>query len=125
MENIRPCPYCGGEVEVVKLIKRENETQQPYRIQCYRCHATVARGIGYSGETPTEAKERIRQYEAEIAGSHPVGHSVRISQSSPQRKRDQFMSMASRESLDDERFEVHDANWGRSGYYSRRRYYDT
>lgn len=32
MQNIRPCPYCGGEVEVVKLDKKKNEKVQNYRI---------------------------------------------------------------------------------------------
>lgn len=67
MENIRPCPYCKGEVEMVKLRKKPNEKRQPYRIQCKKCHMLVARGEGFEIETMSEAEERIAQYDAEMA----------------------------------------------------------
>lgn len=66
MKNIRPCPYCGGEVEVVKLGKKKNETRQPYRIQCMRCKQLVARGEGFPIETLSETKDRINDYKREI-----------------------------------------------------------
>lgn len=74
MEGVRPCPYCGGEVEVIKLSKNADERQQkkpqPYRIQCYRCHAVVARGQGFPIESKSEANERIEQYNKYIEDLH-------------------------------------------------------
>lgn len=66
MQNIRPCPYCGGEVEMVKLIKRTNEKRQPYRIQCMTCKKLVARGEGFPVETLSDAENRIKDYNREI-----------------------------------------------------------
>ena len=62
MKGIRPCPYCGSEVEVIKLIKKPNDKKQPYRIECRKCRALVARGQGCPNETAAEMKERIDQY---------------------------------------------------------------
>lgn len=65
MDGVRPCPYCGGEVEVVKLPMYEDDRKkkfQPYRIQCYSCHALVAKGQRYPIETVAQGKERIKQY---------------------------------------------------------------
>ena len=66
MQNIRPCPYCSGEVEVVKLDKKKNEKVQNYRIQCKACKALVARGTGFPCETKKEAEQRIKEYEKEM-----------------------------------------------------------
>lgn len=63
MKDIRPCPYCSSEVEVVKLNPKKGEKKPVYRIQCTRCGATVARGLGFSCETTAEMQERIKQYE--------------------------------------------------------------
>lgn len=78
MKNVKPCPYCGGEVEVVKLIKTAQEKKdnkpQPYRIECRHCHALVARGQGFPIESLTEMEERIRDYNNYIANKFaPVG----------------------------------------------------
>lgn len=78
MKGVKPCPYCGGEVEMVKLIKTAKEKQekkpQPYRIECRSCRALVARGQGFPIETLTEAEERIRDYDNYIANKlTPVG----------------------------------------------------
>ena len=66
MQNIRPCPYCGGQIEMVKLNKRPGDKQDAYRIECKRCGALVVRGIGFAGETITEAEERIADYNKEM-----------------------------------------------------------
>ena len=63
MKNIKPCPYCGAEVEVVRMPDRGLE--KTYRIQCKRCHALVARGLTFENESKEDGLERIRQYEAE------------------------------------------------------------
>ena len=60
MKNIKPCPYCGGEVEVVRLPDYKGE--KTYRIQCMKCRALVARGTGFADETQEDSEERIRQY---------------------------------------------------------------
>ena len=66
MENISRCPYCGGKVEVIKLIKKPGEESQLYRLQCLRCKACVARGKKYPIETKEQGEQRIREYEAEM-----------------------------------------------------------
>lgn len=66
MLGVRPCPYCGGEIEMVKLVMNEKEKKekkpQPYRIECRSCRALVARGQGFPIESKSEVKERIDQY---------------------------------------------------------------
>lgn len=62
MIGIKPCPYCGGEVEVVKLSKKQDDISQPYRIECRKCHALVARGQKFPIETIADGKERIADY---------------------------------------------------------------
>ena len=66
MQNIRKCPYCGGEVEVVKLNLRPGETEFKYRISCMHCKMTVARGLKFEKETDKEGQERIDQYNENI-----------------------------------------------------------
>lgn len=63
MKNIKPCPYCGGEVEVVRLANDKKTHRKMYRIECWRCRRTVGRGLGFPIESDEEANERIRQYE--------------------------------------------------------------
>jgi hypothetical protein len=71
MIGLLPCPKCGGEVEVIKLVKREDEIKkrapQPYRIECRRCHALVARGTSFPDESFTDGLKRIQQYEALVS----------------------------------------------------------
>ena len=83
MKNIRPCPYCEGEVEVVRVpdlvtytYKTDKETgkkekvehkEKQYRIECKRCRALVAKGTKFDKETIEEGRERIKQYEDNIA----------------------------------------------------------
>ena len=122
MEGVRPCPYCGGEVEVIKLRKNEDEKKQkkpqPYRIQCYRCHAVVARGQKFPIESVSEGEERIRQYDEYMARVWNPKHSDKIQQTDSAKKRDRHAALASRISTDDEAMEIHDiAN--PTGHYSR------
>lgn len=85
MEGVRPCPYCGGEVEVIKLSKNADERQQkkpqPYRIQCYHCHAVVARGQKFPIESVSEGEERIRQYDEYMDRVWNPKHSDKIERS--------------------------------------------
>lgn len=78
MKGVKPCPYCGGEVEVVKLIKTAEEKKekkpQPYRIECRQCRALVARGQKFPIETVFEGKKRIKDYNEYISNKvNPVG----------------------------------------------------
>jgi uncharacterized Zn finger protein len=66
MKELNPCPYCGGNVEVIKLVKREKEKKAPYRIECKKCHALVARGFKFEKESEEKGKERIKQYNDNI-----------------------------------------------------------
>ena len=96
MKDVRPCPYCGGEVEVVKLVKKKQEKKDVYRIECKICHRLVVRGIGFPCETVKEAEERIKQYEAFIAKTYsPIG-STKIRQSQSAKDRDQMARYSSR-----------------------------
>ena len=61
MLNILPCPYCGGEVEVVRLANKGKQKQ--YRIQCMKCHALTAKGTKFEKETEDQGLLRISQYE--------------------------------------------------------------
>lgn len=109
MKNVKPCPYCGGEVEVVKLVKRENEKKAPYRIQCYECRALVARGFGFPIETLSEGEERIKDYEKYMKEYWSPITSKKIPISYKNQVRDRQAAMSSRISCDDESFEIHDA----------------
>lgn len=72
MKNIKPCPYCDGEVEMVKLIpKLKDKTEEVYRIECKRCHKVVARGLKFDIETDEEGEERIEQYKSEMVRLYP------------------------------------------------------
>lgn len=106
MEGVRPCPYCGGEVEVIKLVRNQEERKQkkphPYRIQCYHCHAVVARGRKFPIETVKEGEERIRQYDEYIAKVWGPSITNKIKQSDSAKKRDKQAALASRISEDDE-----------------------
>ena len=93
MKDVIPCPYCGGEVEVVKLVKKKQEKKDVYRIECKICHRLVVRGIGFPCE---EAEERIKQYEAFIAKTYsPIG-STKIRQSLNAKDRDHRARYSSR-----------------------------
>ena len=122
MEGVRPCPYCGGEVEVIKLGKNEDERRQnkpqPYRIQCYRCHAVVARGQKFPIESVSEGEERIRQYDEFIARIWRPRYSNKIKLTDSTKQRDRDAALASRISTDDEIMEIHDIVDPR-GHYSR------
>lgn len=67
MKNITPCPYCGGEVEVVKLCPKKNEKGDIYRLFCMRCKATVGRGKKFEIEKDCAGKKRIKEYEHQLA----------------------------------------------------------
>lgn len=87
MLGVEACPYCGGEVEVIKLAKKEKEKFQPYRIECRLCRALVARGQGFPIESKSQAKKRIDQYEKYIkdlngrpnGNGYPASHNNRLS----------------------------------------------
>jgi len=67
MQNVSPCPYCGGEVEVVKLIPvLHDRTDDVYRIECKRCRRLVARGLKFEIESKEQGQKRIEEYKAEI-----------------------------------------------------------
>ena len=110
MLGVKPCPYCDGEVEVVKLNKKHNKDAQLYRIQCQRCHALVAKGTKFECETDEQGAERIRQYEAEIKRIWAPNSCNVFRQTLAAQQRDAEMAYSSRMSLDDEEYEVHDAS---------------
>ena len=62
MEGLKPCPYCGGEVDMVKLVKYHGEADIPYRISCKNCRMLVARGFKFDKESKRDGDERIKQY---------------------------------------------------------------
>lgn len=64
MQGIKPCPYCGGEVEVIKLRRNKTDILEGdiFRIECLSCRALVARGQKFPIENKADGKERIEQY---------------------------------------------------------------
>ena len=109
MQNIKPCPYCGGEIEMVKLIKRQNEKRDVYRIECKKCRALVARGEGFAGETISEAEERIADYNREMARIwDPLNRKAMLRPD--ERKALQDKAKRSMIGPDDEEYEDHDAS---------------
>lgn len=108
MEGVRPCPYCGGEVEVVKLDKKKGEKQNPYRIECRKCRALVVRGYGFPIESSIEQEQRIRDYEDYINRKFDPRSSTRIKIGGMNKLLDHKATYASRMSYDDEEFETHD-----------------
>ena len=72
MDGVLGCPYCGGEVEVIKLVKKKDEKKTPYRIECRKCRELVARGFGFAIESKEKQKQRIRDYEKYM--DHYYGH---------------------------------------------------
>lgn len=62
MKGVLPCPYCDGEVEVIKLCKKDKEKKAPYRIECKKCRALVARGFGFPDEPEWKSKLRLKEY---------------------------------------------------------------
>ena len=90
MKNVRPCPYCGGEVEVVRMADRPKTKEKTYRIECRHCHALVARGYGFPIETISEAEERIRDYERVIAEQLAPIYMQHITQTRDAKRRDRI-----------------------------------
>ena len=66
MKNIKPCPYCGGEVEVIRLANDKKTGKKMYRLECWGCRRTVGRGFKFEIESDADAKERIKQYEKQL-----------------------------------------------------------
>lgn len=111
MKGIRPCPYCGGEVEVIRLADDKETGKRTYRIECRNCRKLVARGRKFKDETEAEGKERIKDYERVQAERFAIPeHSERFTQSRSAIMRDRKAAMMSRISMDDAQFEMHDAN---------------
>lgn len=90
MKDILPCPYCGGEVEMVKLPKKPGEKKNLYRIECRMCRKLVTRGLGFPIETPKDAEKRIRQYEEVISKIYYPVHTTKVRQSAAARHRDKI-----------------------------------
>jgi hypothetical protein len=88
MQGIKPCPYCGGEVEMVKLNKKRGEKKDYFRIECRQCHKLVVRGIGFSNETLDDSQERIKQYEKFVKDRLYPGMTTRFRQSDAAKRRD-------------------------------------
>ena len=78
MKNVTPCPYCKGEVEVVKLGQKKTEKTDVYRITCLHCKKTVARGLKFEIETLAQGKKRIKEYEEFIKNKFSTPGSEQI-----------------------------------------------
>lgn len=63
MKGLNPCPYCRGEVEIVKLNRKHKSDKPMYRIECLQCRKLVEKGTGFPGEPWIVSKERIDQFE--------------------------------------------------------------
>ena len=85
MKNVRPCPYCGGEVEVVRMPDKKDKSKN-YRIECMQCRR-LAYGIKFEIESEYEGKERIKEYEEVLNKRLSIGSS-KIQQSENAKRRD-------------------------------------
>ena len=104
MLGVRPCPYCGGEVEVVKLIPvLHDKTEEVYRIECKRCRRLVARGIKFPDETDAEGAERILQYKNYQAKRFAPLSSRHFQQTLAAQQRDREAKYSSRRDPENER----------------------
>ena len=108
MEGVRPCPYCGGEVEVVKLIRRADEKKDVYRIECRKCRSLVARGNKFPIESAIEGKSRIDDYNEFIKRTFDRGNHTRFPQDANAKRRDRAAARSSRIDKYDEEREIHD-----------------
>lgn len=112
MLNIRPCPYCGGEVEVVRIpdivtytYKTDKKTgkkekiehrEKQYRIECKHCRTLVAKGTKFEKETKAEGLERIKQYEAETEKRFAKINCGVWKQTAAAKERDRLAALSSR-----------------------------
>ena len=108
MKGVKPCPYCGGEVEVVKLVKYKGEHKTPYRIECRACGALVARGFGFPNESTRDSKQRIEDYDRFMNQTYSTVSSTKIRIGPANESRDRSASRIF--SSDDEAYEIHDAS---------------
>ena len=92
MKGITGCPRCGGEVEVVKLGRKKNETKDVYRIWCLHCKMTVARGTKFEMETVKQGQKRIEEYNAAIKEKFATPGSDVIQQNFIAKQRDRIAS---------------------------------
>jgi len=92
---------------MVKLNRRSNESHDVYRIECKRCRALVARGVGFPCETISDAEDRIADYNREIAR---VFMNKKMMLRSDERKALQKKAKRSMIGPDDEEYEEHDAS---------------
>ena len=90
MRGINPCPYCQGEVEVIKLNKKKPNEKALYRIECLHCRRLVARGTGFEIETSIKAMERIEQYENVMKKLYGPRQPRKIEQSADAKRRDRL-----------------------------------
>lgn len=70
MKGVLPCPYCGGEIEMVRLA--DVKGVRTFRIQCMHCHALVAKGQGFPDEPKKDVKKRIEDYDKYIEDYYRV-----------------------------------------------------
>lgn len=96
MEGLKPCPYCGGEVELVKLNKKPGKPHFNYRIQCHRCKQTAIGNGGFPKETNMDAMERVQQYNDIMAHVLSSPHSTIFRQSVEAKNRDRLARYSSR-----------------------------
>lgn len=89
MIGVKGCPYCGGEVEVIRLNKKKTDEFQPYRVECKKCHRVAARSEGgFPIESSLDMKERIQDYERYMEKVWYPNKSNRIAQTQEAKMRD-------------------------------------
>ena len=96
MKGLRPCPYCGGEVEIVKLNKKKGKPYPLYRLQCHQCKRVAIGNGGFPRESLIEAEERINQYNDIMSNVNNAVHSTIFRQSVEARNRDKLAKYSSR-----------------------------
>lgn len=63
MADLKPCPFCGGEVNVVKISPRlyRPSRNHPFAVVCYGCDLYFGYDEDYGGIFDTE-EEAIREW---------------------------------------------------------------
>lgn len=54
-DKLLPCPFCGGEAELIRKRARNGETL--YRYRCSKCHAAIGQWHGGISGCPWTARE--------------------------------------------------------------------
>lgn len=67
MDNLKPCPFCGGEVEIESYVSNEPVTfaDAGFNIKCKKCRIGFSKSTRCLPGSDKEADEKVKQELAE------------------------------------------------------------